>query len=187
MNKKKILFAILVIIFGVIFRIFLNQKIGLPNFEAVTALSLLSGFHFGGLFAQIMPFSIIFLSDIFFGNTTIHIFTWSAFILIGTSGALLRKKTKTSFLKITSFGLLSVIFFYLWTNFGWWLISKMYQMNFKGLIDSYVAGIPFLKNQLFSTLIFVPCFHYIFSFIRDNVLNPKEKKNKNINLQTLNP
>lgn len=167
MNRKKIILAILIIIFGVIFRIFLNEVIGIPNFEAVTSLSLVSGSFLGGAFAPIIPLLIIFLSDIYFGNTSVYLFTWSAFILIGVFGIRLKINSKYYLLKITFGGIFSVLFFYLWTNFGWWLTFGMYPMNLSGLIQCYFFGFPFLKNQLISVLIFTPAFSLIFSFIFD--------------------
>ena len=176
MNKKKIFFVISIIIFGVVFRIFLNEKIGIPNFEAVTALSLISGSFLGGVFAPIIPLSIMFFSDIHFGNTSVYLFTWSAFILVGVFGTFFKRSSKYYFLKITGVGVFSVLFFYLWTNFGWWLVSGMYPMNFQGLIQSYVAGFPFLKNQLASVLIFTPLFGLIFSQIFDKLFARETKK-----------
>jgi len=179
-DKKKIILAVFVIFFGVIFRIFLNEKISLPNFEAITAFSLLSGSFFGEFYSIFIPLSIIFLSDIplgnpptelRLGNTPIYFFTWSAFILIGILGALLKRNSKYYFLKITAMGIISVLFFYIYTNFGWWLTSGMYPMTFQGLIQCYIAGLPFLRNQLISVLIFVPSFSLIFSLIFDKVLN----------------
>lgn len=165
MDKKKILLAILIIFFGVLSRIFLNEVIGIPNFEAVTALTLVSGSFFGGIFSFLIPLLIVFLSDIYFGNTLIHIFTWSAFILIGIFGTLFKKNSKYYFLKISGGGIISVLFFYLWTNFGWWLTFGMYQMNLQGLIECYVAALPFLRNQLISSLIFTPLLSLIFYLI----------------------
>ena len=167
MNKKKIFIAIFIIAFGVIFRIFLNEKIGIPNFESVTALSLVSGSFLGGIFAPLIPLLTIFISDIYFTNSSVYLFTWSAFILIGILGILIKKNTKHYFSKITGLGILSVLFFYIWTNFGWWLTSGMYTLTLRGLIESYIAALPFLRNQLFSSLIFVPAFRLVFFLIFD--------------------
>jgi len=165
MKLKKILFFIFIIIFGIIFRIFLNTKIGIPNFEAVTATSLLSGSFLGGIYSALAPLSIMFFSDLYFGNNLIHLFTWSAFILIGIFGNLIKRNSKYYFLKITGLGIFSVLFFYFYTNFGWWLTFKMYPMTFQGLIECYLAGLPFFKNQLLSSLLFVPSFAFIFSYL----------------------
>lgn len=178
-TKKKILFAIFVILLGVVFRIFLNKVVGIPNFEAVTAISLLSGSFLGGFFAPLIPLLIIFLSDLYFGNVSVYFFTWTAFILIGIFGLLFKRNSKYYFLKISGGGILSVLFFYLWTNFGWWLTFGMYPMNFQGLVASYIAGLPFLKNQLTSVLIFTPLFALVFSLIFDKIL-VREKKYENL-------
>jgi len=179
MNKKKIIIAIFIIIFGFTFRVFLNEQIGIPNFEAVTALSLLSGSFLGGFFAPLIPLAIIFLSDLYFGNVSVHLFTWSAFILIGLFGTFFKRNSKHYFLKISGGGILSVFFFYLWTNFGWWLTFGVYPMTFEGLTYSYIAGLPFLKNQLASVLIFTPVSILIFSLIFDKLLVKVTKKHEN--------
>jgi len=183
MSKKKILSAVFIVIFGVIFRILLNEKVGIPNFEAVTAISLVSGSFLGGIFAPVIPLLIMFLSDIYFGNTSIYLFTWSAFILIGIFGLILKRNSKFYSLKITGLGILSVLFFYLWTNFGWWLVSGMYPMNFQGLIRCYIAALPFLRNQIGSVLIFAPSFSLIFFFILNKftkkLIQAETKKHEN--------
>ncbi len=176
MRKEKILLTIFIIFFGVIFRIFLNEAIGIPNFEPVTAIALTSGSFLGGTFAFIIPLLIIFLSDIYFGNTSVYLFTWSAFISIGIFGSFFKRNTKYYFLKISAGGILSVFFFYLWTNFGWWLTSGMYPMNLGGLFQSYIAGLPFLRNQLASVLIFTSLFSLIFSLVLNKKFFKEIKK-----------
>ena len=169
--NKKIIPTILIVLLGTFLRIFLNEKVAIPNFEAVTSLSLLSGSFLGGIFGAISSLLMVFFSDLYFGNTQIYLFTWSAFILIGVSGSLIKNNSKHYILKITGLGVSSVLFFYLWTNFGWWLISGMYEMNFLGLIKCYIAGLSFLRNQMTSVLIFTPAFGLIFSFFSSKVFS----------------
>jgi len=177
-KKRKIIFAIFIVALGVGLRIFINEKINIPNFEAVTALSLLAGSFLGGIFGAIIPLLIVFFSDLYFGNTSVYIFTWVAYALIGIFGALLKRSSKYYFLKITGVGILSVVFFYLFTNFGWWLTFEMYPLTLQGLIECYIAGLPFLKNQLFSSLIFVPAFALIFSLVENRELVAEGKRLK---------
>lgn len=58
--------------------------------------------------------------------------------------------------KLISLGIGSSIFFYIYTNFGWWLMSGMYEHSFSGLIRCYYMAIPFFRNNLMGNLIFVP-------------------------------
>ncbi len=137
------------------------EFIKIPNFEMITSLSLIAGAMLGGFFIFFVPLSIIVISDFYFGNTSIIFFTWSAFILIAFLGWLLRKKKKLSlgFIgQMTGMGVVSSLFFFLYTNFGWWLLTNMYSHTFEGLIHCYIMGLPFLKTNLLGNLFFVPIF-----------------------------
>ncbi|MCX6760980.1 MAG: hypothetical protein NTZ84_02685 [Candidatus Nealsonbacteria bacterium] len=173
--NKKIIIAILIALLGASLRIFLNEKVAIPNFEAVTSLSLLAGSFLGGIFGAITSLLMIFFSDIYLGNTQIYLFTWSAFLLIGIFGSLIKNNSRHYILKASGLGLGSVLFFYLWTNFGWWLLSGMYEMSFLGLIKCYIAGLAFLKNQMISILIFIPVFSQIFSFFSQKLFYRKSE------------
>lgn len=164
-NFRKIISAVSIIFLGVILRIFLNDKIGVPNFESVTTLSLVSGSFLGGIYGISVSLAIVFFSDLYFGNTYIYLFTWSAFILIGAFGALIKKNSGYYFLKMVGSGILSVLFFYLYTNLGWWLTSRMYPGTAFGILQCYIAGLPFLKNQLISVIVFMPTFLFLYSSV----------------------
>ena len=173
--NKKIIIVILIALLGASLRIFLNEKVAIPNFEAVTSLSLLAGSFLGGVFGSITSLLMIFISDIYLGNTQIYLFTWSAFLLIGIFGSLVKNNSRHHVLKTAGMGVASVLFFYLWTNFGWWLISGTYEMSFFGLIKCYIAGLAFLRNQMISVLIFVPVFSPMFSFFFQKVFYRKSE------------
>ena len=188
MNKIKIFIAFILITIGVVGRFILVSYVGIPNLEIITVLALISGIYLGGIYTVAIPLLIIFLSDLVIGNTYIFLFTWTAFAMIGLLGYLFRKKTCHSRTETKSgrnpvsaedqksekkynFGiknsvvlaLLSSIFFYLYTNFGWWLMSGMYEYSLSGLIRCYYMAIPFFKNNLVGNLILVPVGIYIAS------------------------
>ncbi|MDI6603164.1 MAG: hypothetical protein QME57_03570 [Patescibacteria group bacterium] len=62
-------------------------------------------------------------------------------------------------------------------------------MNFEGLITCYMAGLPFLKNQLASVLIFTPLFGLIFSLVFNKLLVRGTRKQGNFafDLEFLKP
>ncbi|MDD4989978.1 MAG: hypothetical protein PHW31_01565 [Candidatus Pacebacteria bacterium] len=168
-SVKKILSVILLILLGVAGRIFFVEVIKVPNLEIITALSLLAGFSLGGVFSFLTPLAIIFLSDWFIGNNAILIFTWSAFGIIGLLGIVLRRKGKLfvaglpphqkaiqSLFWCGGFGILAACFFFLYTNFGWWVLSGMYPYTWWGILACYANGLPFFKTNLLGSLIFTP-------------------------------
>ena len=49
----------------------------------------------------------------------------------------------------------SAVLFFIISNFGVWLLSGFYPTNMQGLIECYIAAIPFFRSTLVSTIIFV--------------------------------
>jgi hypothetical protein len=136
-----------------------------PNFELVTTSMILASFYLGRKSSFWLTFAVIALTDRIIGNSKIFLFTWSGFLLPAFFVSDLIKNLK---LKIKNYpiktatlvgtGLLSNIFFYIWSNLGVWLLDSwgMYTKDLSGLIKCYIYALPFLKNQLISSLIFIP-------------------------------
>lgn len=161
-NKFKITIAIALIIFGILGRLFLVKYVGIPNFEIITALALVSAFYLGRTWGLVVPLSVMAITDVAIGNNPILLFTWSAFAMIAIFGMIFKKldikSSKYQVLGLTGVGVISSVFFFLYTNFGWWLMTNMYAHNLDGLIQAYIMGLPFFKNNLVGNLIFVPMF-----------------------------
>ncbi len=212
-SKFKI--TILLIIIGVLGRLFFVKFIGIPNFEIITALTLVSAVFLGRVWGIVVPLSIIAITDVVIGNSPVLIFTWSAFAIIGVIGMIYKKyeshfviaspaaagrgnpadgAKNTGLLRrlltprndsrriigLTCLGIISSVFFFLYTNFGWWMMTNMYPHTWDGLIRCYVMGLPFFKNNLIGNLIFVP----MASSVAICAIALREKlKNQNQNLQ----
>ena len=131
-----------------------------PNTELVTIAMLLSAAYLGRKQSFWLTFLILAATDLIIGNTNIFIFTWSGFLIPALVSAGVFKNFKARGLKKAGLGTLAGVganlFFYFWTNFGVWLLSGMYPKTASGLLMSYFYALPFLKNQLISTLVFVP-------------------------------
>lgn len=164
-SKIKFIVAIFLIAFGAIGRIILKD---IPNVETVMVASLLAGSLLGGVYTVIVPLSIVALTDMYIGNDLILIFTWSAWAMIGFFGWLVRKKRGYSYkfiLSLTGMGIAASLFFYLYTNFGVWLLWDMYPHNFAGLVQCYIMALPFLSNNLVSDFILIPSISTLLLFI----------------------
>lgn len=166
--KNQILTAIVFVIVGVLTRTVLH--IG-PNFETITAISILSGYLFTNRKLAIgVPIAAMFISDYIIGNSNIFLFTWSAYILMPLIGAVVKKlKTNKSIVKLLALegaGLLSVVIFFLWTNFGVVVTTTMYEKSISGLITSYINALPFAKPQLISTVVAVPALFVMVMLIK---------------------
>jgi hypothetical protein len=164
MKKKIAILLCIYIVWGVLSRTVFHLG---PNVEFVTAIAISSGLLMKNkMLAFAVPVVVMFISDLFIGNSNIFIFTWSGFIFPVVLGfmisKILKKTAEKKYLKLTSLsclsGISSGLIFFLWTNFGHWLTTNMYTKDLTGLIDCYINAIPFLKPQLAGNLIIVPLF-----------------------------
>lgn len=178
MAWKKYIFAVTLIILGILFRTIFHLG---DNVEFVTTATLLASSYLGWRFALIVPLLIMVVSDLVIGNTLIFIFTWSAYIIIGLIGywGFKYKKLNIKYkkyhlqtkilyvIKATTLGIIASFWFFLWTNFGVWLLDSwgMYSDNLKGLVDAYILGLPFLKLNLLGNLFFVPTSFFLIEFV----------------------
>ncbi len=173
---KKVIFSILLIVTAVLFRTILH--IG-PNIEFVTAATLLAAVYLGGRYGLIVPLAIMAISDLLLGNATIALFTWSAYALIGfVNVVMLRGRDELSGLRLvgaqTGFGIVAAVFFYLYTNFGVWMLDSwnMYPDTFAGLMQSYAMGLPFLKLNLIGNIVFIPAAFAVTEYARSSLIEP---------------
>jgi hypothetical protein len=133
-----------------------------PNVELVTACLLLASAYLGKKHAILLTFSVLFVTDIILGTTSIFIFTWTGFLIpVIISSNLFRKRRNKGIKKVfigSALGISTTLFFFVWTNFGVWLLDTwgMYPDSLAGLTLSYINAIPFLKLHILSTLLFVP-------------------------------
>lgn len=130
-----------------------------PNLETITAASLVAGAYLSRRFAVWIPLLAVAITDAFIGNDEIFLFTWSAWLAIGLVSLALRGTTRSRTFftaSATAMSLGTALFFYLYTNFGVWLLSGMYEPTAVGLVQSYIAGLPFLKLSIVGNLMTVP-------------------------------
>jgi len=157
--------ALLLIIAGVAGRILLASA---PNVEPVLILSMLAGMLLGGLYALVVPVSIMVLSDVYFyfvpyegiypafSILGLAAFVYSGFAVVSLMGGFAMRRrllwrTKT----IAIFTAISVpltVAFDVWTAFGNWLFLGLG----RSLQDVYAMQVPFTLIHVFSSLLFAP-------------------------------
>jgi hypothetical protein len=124
------------------------------NFTAVYALAVFAGAQFNNrVLALAMPLAAMALSDLFIGQG-FSLSVYSGFVAIVICGMMIRNR-----ISVTSVGLASIagaVLFYLITNFAFIYPVAQYPHNFSGIIQSYIRGLPFLRNALIADLIYIP-------------------------------
>ncbi|OGG22171.1 hypothetical protein A3D03_02625 [Candidatus Gottesmanbacteria bacterium RIFCSPHIGHO2_02_FULL_40_13] len=169
MKNKNLFTAILLIVLGVASRTIWHVW---PNVELVTSIALISSSFLSRKWTLFVIISVMAISDMLIGNTNIFIFTWSGFLIIGNLGYLshlsnLRRGERI--LQATGLGVAASLWFYLWTNFGVWLLDSfgMYPRSLQGLLDAYIYAIPFFKYNLYGNLVLVPVSFTVYYLVKD--------------------
>jgi hypothetical protein len=123
-----------------------------PNVTPVAAMALFAGAYFSNrALALIIPLAAMVLSDVVLGFHSTVWYVYAGVMLTVLIGSALQR---FSILRVGVAAILASLLFFIITNFGAWLHHDMYPQNIVGLLQSYIAGLPFLRNSLIANLIF---------------------------------
>ena len=118
-----------------------------PNFSPIAALALFGGAQFPDKrLAFAVPLGAMFLSDLVIGLHPLIPVIYGCFALITCLGFALRRRQ--SVWRIGAAALTGSLLFFLTTNFGVWAFGSFYPKTITGLLECYVAAIPFFQNTL---------------------------------------
>lgn len=141
-KNRATIIACALIFAGIILRLLPHAA----NFAPVGAIALFGGAVLDKKLAWWLPLAIMATSDLIIGLHSTILFTWGGFLLIGLFGMILCKTN--NWLRIPLGALGSGIIFYVISNFGVWAVGGLYEHTLQGLINCYVAAIPFFRTSL---------------------------------------
>lgn len=167
-TKHKLLIALLLILIGVGVRLMPH----IWNVAPIAAIALVSAVYLGRYYALIVPVLAMFLGDLFLGfyDAGVMIAVYGSFALVGLIGLTIKKVGVTP---VVLASLSASVLFFLVTNFAVWQFTPWYDKSLIGLLDTYVAAIPFFRNTLIGDLIYTGSFFAVFEFARYYVQSKK--------------
>src|SRR3990167_2423736 len=134
---------ILWILIGVIGRLVIH----IPDVTPLTSLCLLAPTVFSKRNACFIILTILILSDV-----SLHfLFNYSGWLFVMLLGFLFAKKSTLT--RAFMFTLNASLIFWVWSDFGTWCTSSFYPHTLQGLIDCYIAALPFLRNAIVGSLL----------------------------------
>ncbi len=129
-----------------------------PNFIPMLAICIFTAKIFSKRMALLIIISSFMLSDVlvsFYSHYPMFsmwsLFTYSGIIatlLLASSTRSSLKKQTSNLITIIILTLISVLGYWVWTNFGVWLFSDIYAHTADGFVMCYMLALPFLKNSL---------------------------------------
>lgn len=177
--KNSILYKSLLILSFVALGLLIRFIPSIPNFSSFIAIALFSGIIFPkSKYAYIFPFAVQAALDIILGvnsSNSLHVFAHILTIYLGLglvvfTGQLASKRI--NFLKSLVSVTIGNTLFFLITNLGSWIQLPIYDASLSGLIQSYIAALPFFKNSLISGLIFSTILFFTYRLYDQKVLKP---------------
>jgi len=125
------------------------------NFTAMGAVTIVSGLLIKNRTLSITaPLLALLISDVVIGFHSTMIYVYGAYALIVGLGLLFSQDRKFKNIILTSVA--ASLLFFIISNFGVWAQGVMYPLNISGLMQCFMMGVPFYKNQFLSDLIFTP-------------------------------
>ncbi len=109
-------------------------------------------------------------SDLVLGFHSTILYVYIAVIAAVLLGSTLKK------ISVFRLGIITItasFIFYLITNFGAWLHHDMYSQNWSGLIQAYIAGLPFFRNSIIANLMFTYLTFYDLAWLENEFSFPR--------------
>lgn len=123
------------------------------NLTSVSAVALFGGAYFQDRRAAFaVPLTALLISDLVLGLYHGMAGVYLSFAMIVGIGLCLRAQRRPALVILAS--LASSSMFFGVTNFGVWASGTLYPMTRSGLLDCYVAGLPFLRNAILGDLFY---------------------------------
>ena len=139
-----------------------------PNVSPVAAMALFGGAYFSDRrVAFIVPFLALLLSDVLIGLHDTMVYVYAGFALTVVIGVWIGQKLNISRIAIAV--LVSSGLFFVITNFGAWATSGLYPMTAEGLLQAYIAAIPFFQNSLLGNLVFAALLFGGYALLQRNI------------------
>lgn len=151
--------------FFLVMALVLTRKLPLlPNLSLMGSAFLFAGYLSSKSKASfLVPFAALFISDYWIGFYSGMAWVYSGFALSLLLGAFIKEIKWT---QIAGASLLSSLAFFVVSNFGVWTSGSLYSRSFSGLVECYIAAIPFFRNTLLSDLLGSLAIFHVFHFAR---------------------
>ena len=136
-----------------------------PNATPIAAMALFAGAVYSNrVLAYLIPLAAMFLSDVVIG---LHSTIWYVYAGVAITVLIGSTLQHITVFRVGAVAVIASTVFFLVTNFGSWLHHDMYTPDLSGLLQAYIAGLPFLRNAMIANLIFAYLIFYSLVWLKD--------------------
>lgn len=177
LNRRFIIFCLILAAVSTVIKIICAPQLSLSGFSGVFAVALFSGLTIKDKGVSfLLPLVVLFISDVilqvlhavnlfpfagFYDGQTLN---YALFFLVTLSGMLLRTFRKAGIIASVFIG--PLVFFLISNYTVWYSNSGLgYSRDFSGLMECYRVALPFYRNSVISTAVFLHSFIALYQFM----------------------
>lgn len=176
-NGRLIVFTLILIILATACKYFFGPDLNWSGFSPVIAIALFAGFIIKQRdMSFILPLLALFISDAviqllysqdLFPYAGFYNGQWKNYLILMVATLIGWALKGRSFSSLVAGAIAAPTVFFLVSNFMVWLATTeaVYAKSFSGLMTSYEAGLPFYRNSLIATLVFLPVILLVYNYI----------------------
>jgi len=123
------------------------------NFTPLGGAALFGGAKLTRPWNYLAPLFVLFVTDLVIGLHGTMVYVYGGFVVSVFLGETFLKE-RANPLRVGFVGALAATIFFLISNFGVWAEGLLYPKTWLGLIDCYIAAIPFFRNMLVADVVF---------------------------------
>jgi len=175
-NGRLILFTLILAALATVCKYFFGPDLNWSGFSPIIAIALFSGLIIKQKdMSFLLPLLALFISDAMiqllykqglFPYAGFYHGQWENYLtLLGCTliGWLVKGRNYSS---LGAGAIAAPTLFFLISNFSVWMGSQItYPKTFSGLMTCYEAGLPFYRNSLFATLLFLPVILFVYNYL----------------------
>lgn len=178
LNKQAVLFFLLLIAITTVVKVICSPRLELSGITCVMAVALFAGLNkFKTKYAFLLPLITLLASNTLLQILySVNMFPYQGFynwqlveyslVVILTALGLLFRKQQTLGIFVTA--VLGPTVFFIVSNYITWYLSWQtlgYTHDTSGLMTCYTAALPFYRNSIISTVVFLPSFIVAYQWI----------------------
>lgn len=175
-NGRLIVFTLILIVLATGAKFFFGPRLDWSGFSPIIAIALFAGLIIRKKsIAFLLPLMAVLASDLIiqflyerneFPYPGIYDGQWRNYLVLLSAtlvGSALKGK---SYLTLFTGAIAAPTVFFLLSNFSVWLTQEVvYSRDFNGLMTSYINGLPFYRNALIATFVFLPIILFAYNYL----------------------
>jgi hypothetical protein len=177
LNRRLIIFTIILVVLATACKVFFGPNLDWSGFSPVIAIALFSGFIIRQKdLAFLLPLLALFISDLviqvmyqqnLFPYSGFYSGQWKNYLVLLASTLLGWVLNGKSYVSLALGAVMAPVVYFLVSNYLVWKATSegVYSKSFAGLMTSYDAGLPFFRNSLAATLLFLPVILLTYNYL----------------------